>query len=81
MVAWMAHMPTFLLPALLAILLFLGLAIPSPWAGLLLVPIAVFLIWLTALSWPAISTGSRVLRVVVDLGLVVLTAVKLLGLL
>lgn len=72
-------LPGFLIPAVLAIALFLGLAIAQPWAGLLLVAISTFLSWLTALSWPAIGPGPRTLRVTVNLGVMVLGALKLLG--
>ena len=75
----MQLLPAFLIPMLLAVLLFLGLVIQQPWAGALLVVIAVFLTWLTALSWPAISTGSRLLRVVVDLAVFGLGMLKLTG--
>jgi hypothetical protein len=76
---WMRALPTFLVPALLAVALLLGLAIPAPWAGSLLVGVGLFLSWLTALSWPAVSAGSRLIRVVVDLGMLALGALKLLG--
>lgn len=75
----MRELPAFLLPVLLAIMLFFGLVVASPWAGVLLVLIALFLSWLTAVSWPAISSGSRVLRVVVDVGMLALGGAKLLG--
>lgn len=75
----MQALPTFLVPMLLAVLLFLGLVIRQPWAGAFLIVIAVFLTWLTALSWPAVSAASRVMRVVVDLGLLGLGVLKILG--
>ena len=49
------------IPAL-AILLILGLALPSRWAGLILLLPGAFLAWLAALSWPATSTAGRGLR-------------------
>ena len=75
----MRALPTFLVPMLLAVLLFLGVVIPAPWAGSFLVLIALFLAWLTALSWPVISPGSRLLRIVVDIGVLGLGVLKLLG--
>ncbi len=77
----MSRRPTFLIPVVLAAMLFAGLAIPATWAAAFLLFIAAFLTWLTALSWPVIATGSRVLRVVVDVGMFVLAVLKLLGLL
>ena len=38
----------------------------------------VFLLWLTAVSWPSIGTGSRVLRLVVDFAILGLGVLKLL---
>jgi hypothetical protein len=76
----MRALPIFLVPTLLAVMLFMGLAISAPWAGLLLLVIAAFLTWLTALSWPAISPGSRVLRLVVNLSVLALGVLKLMGL-
>jgi hypothetical protein len=75
----MQALPTFLVPMLLAVFLFLGLVIRQPWAGLFLIVISVFLTWLTALSWPAISATSRLMRVVVDLAVLGLGVLKLLG--
>jgi Family of unknown function (DUF6703) len=75
----MRALPTFLLPMVLAVALFLGLVIPAWWAGAFLVSIGLFLIWLTALSWPAITPGSRLLRVVVNVGVLALGVLKLLG--
>ena len=77
----MAALPPFVIPALLGITLFLGLVLPSRWAGLLLLPIAVFLVWLCALSWPSLSTGSRALRLLVAVGMSVLAVLKLAGIL
>ncbi len=75
----MQALPAFLVPVTLGILLFLGLTLNAAWSGLLLILIAVFLIWLTAVSWPAITPGSRFLRVVVDVGVLGLGVLKLLG--
>jgi hypothetical protein len=79
MLMWMRALPTFLLPLVIAVTLFLGLALPWPWTGLLLVVIGLFLGWLTALSWPAISPGSRILRVVVNISVIALGVLKVLG--
>lgn len=77
--ARMMGLPTFLVPITLAVLLFLGLVLPYRWAGILLVVIAAFLTWLTAVSWPAVSNGSRVLRVVINVSILVLGVLRLLG--
>jgi hypothetical protein len=75
----MQVLPGFLIPVTLGILLFLGLTLNATWSGILLIVIAVFLFWLTAVSWPAITTGSRLLRLVVDVSVLVLGVLKLLG--
>ena len=79
MLGRMQMLPAFLIPVTLGILLFLGLALSAAWSGVLLIVIAVFLSWLTAVSWPAISPGSRVLRLVVDVAVLALGVLKLLG--
>ncbi len=79
---WLARMqrlPNFVVPMALAVMLFLGLALPWNWAGILLVLIGVFLAWLTALSWPVISPASRALRVVANLAVVGLGVMRLTG--
>ena len=75
----MQALPAFLIPVTLGILLFLGLVLSAAWSGFLLIIIAVFLFWLTAVSWPVITTGSRLLRLAVDVGVLVLGVLKLLG--
>ncbi len=75
----MQAMPGFLIPVTLGILLFFGLTLNAAWSGILLIVIAVFLFWLTAVSWPGITTGSRILRLVVDVGVLVLGVLKLAG--
>lgn len=76
----MQRLPSWLVPALLGVVLLLGLALPMAWSGILLILIALFLTWLTAVSWPAISPASRAFRLLVDLGLFALGVGKLLGL-
>lgn len=76
----MAALPTPVIPAVMAGMLLAGLAIRAPWAGALLIAIALFLSWLTAVSWPAVSPASRALRVVVNGGVLVLGILKILGL-
>lgn len=76
---WMRSLPSFLIPVVLASILFLGLTLRATWTGILLFLVAAFLTWMTALSWPAISTGSRILRVVVNLAVIGLGVLKLMG--
>lgn len=59
------RLPKFVLPIVMGVLLFLGLFIPNPVAGLFLLILGGFLGWLLALSWPALDGSSRVIRVVV----------------
>ena len=79
---WMHALPRWIIVIAPAVLLFLGLVLTGPVAwvgGLLLLLVAAFLGWLTALSWPAITLGSRALRVLVVLALVGVAAFKFLG--
>jgi hypothetical protein len=75
----MKALPGFVIPVALGLLLFLGLVLPWAWAGLLLIAIGLFLLWLTALSWPAVSVGSRALRMVVNVGILALGVGRLVG--
>ena len=75
----MQMIPSFVIPVTMGILLFFGLTLSAAWSGVLLIVIGIFLVWLTAVSWPAISPGSRVLRVAVDVGILVLGVLKVLG--
>jgi hypothetical protein len=75
----MQMLPAFVVPVVLGVMLFLGLVLPWAWAGILLVVIGLFLLWLTAVSWPAISPGSRVLRMAVNLGVLALGVAQLAG--
>jgi hypothetical protein len=75
----MQLLPAFVVPVLLGVMLFFGLVVPANWAGILLVLIAVFLGWLTAVSWPVVSPFSRVLRLVVDVAVLALGVGKLFG--
>lgn len=71
-------LPSWLVPAALAVLLLAGLALPR-WAGVLLLVPAVFLGWLLALSWPVTSPAGRAIRVLVVLALVVAGVLRLAG--
>ncbi len=59
------RMPRWTVPVIMGVLLLAGLLIRQPWAGVLLVALALFLGWLLALSWPQLSPGSKVMRLLV----------------
>jgi len=74
--------PRWLVVVLPAVLLFLGLIMTGPLAwlgGILLLLVCLLLGWLTALSWPAITPGSRLLRVVVVAALAGVAVLKFMG--
>ncbi len=75
----LSRQPAWLVPGLLALFLVLGLALPSSWAGLLLLVPAFFLLWLAALSWPRTSALGKVLRVAVTIALFVAAGARLAG--
>lgn len=81
-ISTLARLPRWLVVIAPAILLVLGLVLTGPlaWLGaIFLIIILVFITWLTALSWPVISPGSRILRTIVILALAGITVMKLLG--
>ncbi|MFN8125626.1 MAG: DUF6703 family protein [Candidatus Nanopelagicales bacterium] len=76
------RMPRWLVPIGLAVMLFLGLLLSGPWAWLgavLMVLVGLFVSWLTALSWPILTPGSRAIRVVVAGALFGLAILKAMG--
>ncbi|MBI1378582.1 MAG: hypothetical protein GC157_14035 [Frankiales bacterium] len=73
------RMPTWLVPALLAVFLVAGLALPFPAAGILLLVPAVFLTWLLLLSWPAVSPSGRLLRLIAVLAVFGAAVARLAG--
>jgi len=75
-------MPRWLVVITPAIVLFVGLILPGSFAwlgGVLLLLVAAFLGWLTALSWPAIGPAARLLRVVVVAALAGIAVFKAMG--
>jgi hypothetical protein len=75
-------MPRWIIVVAPAILLFGGLVLTGPLAwlgGLLLLLVWIFIAWLTALSWPALSPASRAFRAIVVLALFGVVVWKLLG--
>ena len=75
-------MPRWLIVVAPAILLFGGLILTGPLAwlgGILLFIVWLFIAWLTALSWPALTPGSRVFRVLVVAALLGIVVLKFMG--
>ena len=61
---------------------FLGLILTGPLAwvgGIALLLVWAFVAWLTALSWPALTPGSRLFRLVVVLALAGVVVLKFMG--
>ncbi len=76
------RVPKWLIVVLPAILLFFGLIQTGGLAwlgGVLLLLVAVFLGWLLLLSWPALSPGSRTVRIVTVAAVVGIALLKFLG--
>lgn len=75
-------MPRWLIVVLPAIFLFGGLLLRDSWAwlgGILLAMVWGFLTWLTALSWPALSPGSRFFRALIVVFFGGIVVLKFLG--
>ena len=70
------QLPVWLVPLVLAGLLVTGLAVPGWLGAVALVLVAAFLSWLTALSWPRLSPGTRLLRVAAIVGLLVVAGIQ-----
>lgn len=78
----MSQIPRWLVVVVPAVLLLLGLIQTGSLAwlgGVLLLLVWVLLAWLTALSWPAITQGSRLLRVIVLIALLGIVGLKFAG--
>ncbi len=78
----MSSAPKWLVVVVPAALLLLGLIQTGPLAwlgGVLLFIVFVMLAWLTALSWPVVSPGSRAIRSLVLAALLGLTILKFAG--
>ncbi|MFN8182847.1 MAG: DUF6703 family protein [Candidatus Nanopelagicales bacterium] len=58
------RVPRALIVIGMAALLVAGLLLPAAIGSVLLVVLGLFLLWLVALSWPVLPTGSRMMRVV-----------------
>lgn len=60
----LTRLPRLLVPALFGVLVIVALAAPTPVALLATLVVVGFVGWLTYLSWPAITAGGRVFRMV-----------------
>lgn len=61
-------LPRWVIPVTMGLLLLGGLWLVGPlaWVGaILMIVVALFVLWLTALAWPVLTPGSRVMRVVI----------------
>lgn len=75
-------MPRWIIVVTPAALLLGGLLLRDSWAwlgGILLLIVWVFLTWLTALSWPALTPGSRFFRGLVVVAFAAIVVMKFLG--
>jgi hypothetical protein len=68
-----------MVPAVLAVLLVVGLMVNGWLGGVVLLVPAVFLAWLLALSWPVVSPAGRLMRVVAVLVIVAGAVAKIIG--
>lgn len=76
------RLPRFVIPVLLAALLFGGLVLSDQWAWLgaiMLGIITLFIAWLSALAWPVLKPGSRLARGLLVVALAGVTVLKALG--
>jgi hypothetical protein len=64
------QLPRWVPPVVLALLLVTGLAVKGPGGAAALCALAAVLLWLAALSWPRITTGGRLGRLVTVLVLI-----------
>ena len=63
--AYLHHLPRWLIPILVAVVFVGGIAVRG-WVGAaLLFVVTAFLAWLATLSWPALGTQGRALRVLI----------------
>jgi len=76
------RMPRWLIVIMPAALLLGGLLLRDQWAwlgGLMLLGVWAFLTWLTALSWPVLTPGSRFFRGLVVLAFGAIVVMKFTG--
>jgi hypothetical protein len=78
-IARLHEMPRWTLPGVSLVLVLIGAFAPPVAAVPTLIVLAVLLAWLGYLSWPAVSTTSRLLRVFAVLVIVFFAISRLLG--
>jgi hypothetical protein len=61
------RMPSWIVPVILGVLLVAGLAVPTSWSALFLLPVGLFLLWLLLLAWPVLTPRGRAMRIIVVL--------------
>ena len=76
---FLRKLPIWLVGVLALIFFLLGVLLPYNWAGVFLLLLAGVLVWLQTLSWPAIGTPAKILRVSVTLVVVAVGLGKLFG--
>jgi len=69
-------LPKFIVPALMAMFMVLGLFLQPPFSGLALTVVTSFVAWLMYLSWPLLDPRSKFIRFTVFLILVAATFVN-----
>ena len=69
-------LPKFVVPALMAAFMLLGLFLQPPFSGLALTVVTTFVAWLMYLSWPLLDHRSKFIRFTVFLILVAATFVN-----
>jgi hypothetical protein len=72
----MNALPRWLVPVVLAILLVAGLAISGPLGAILLLVLGLFLAWLVFLSWPALPATTRIIRLVIVVGMLAVAVLQ-----
>ena len=78
-VIFLYQLPAWVAPLVLVVLLITGLAVKGPGGAVALAGVAAVLGWLATLSWPQLSAGGRVgrvLAVAMMLGLAALQAAR-----
>jgi hypothetical protein len=68
------HLPRWLAPVVLVVLMLTGLVLPDWRGGVALLPVLGFVTWLAYLSWPSLALRGRLLRVVALVFLVLFAA-------
>lgn len=79
---FLTRFPRWLLLILTGLFLFLGLIQTGEWTWLgvvFLSIVTVFFAWLLALSWPAVPTAGRIMRLIVVVALIGITVLKAMG--